>query len=142
MGDEFTTLLEKYRQPNNEMEGIFIYQQEPAQEANQNQQVIQGLLGNSSNLANNLLAQSQQQTAEAMNAKNAFLNQQEALAQQTQAQGAQLAEQERRKQQGGGLLGKLAMSYITGGLNNAIGGALGNAVGGSVGNVYSGGWLV
>lgn len=143
MGDEFTSLIEKYRNDPNEMEGIFIYQQEPV---HNQEQFMQGLLANSDNLANNMLSQSQQQTAEAINAKNAMLAKQDALEQQTMQQGAQLAEQERQRQQQGGLLGKIAMSYLTGGLNNAIGGALGNvfggAVGGSAGNVYPGGWLV
>lgn len=138
MNDEFMTLLDRYRQPPNQnMEGIFIYQQEPAQQTN-SQQMAKGLLGNSADLANNMIGLGQQQAQEAMNSSAAFQSQQQAMMNQTQAQAAQALERQKQEEaQKNALLGRIALSIATGGFGGGSG-----AVGGSVGDVYSGGWLV
>ena len=96
MNDDFMTLLDKYRneqQPQLEQphgfaleqielpdgdkplvdtEAFYMEQQQPLQQVQQNQQnqpqLMQGLLGKTDDLANNLIAQSQAQTQQAMQA--------------------------------------------------------------------------
>ena len=67
-------------------------------------QAIQQMMGKTSNAAQNMAAQGQQQTQVAMQGKNALMNQMDSQAAQTQQQAMQAAQQQ---QQQGGRLGKL-----------------------------------
>lgn len=67
-------------------------------------QAMQQMMGKTSNAAQNMAAQGQQQTQVAMQGKNALMNQMDSQAAQTQQQAMQAAQQQ--QQQGGGL-GKL-----------------------------------
>ena len=67
-------------------------------------QAMQQMMGKTSNAAQNMAAQGQQQTQAAMQGKNALMNQMDSQAAQTQQQAMQAAQQQ--QQQGGGL-GKL-----------------------------------
>ena len=67
-------------------------------------QAMQQMMGKTSNAAQNMAAQGQQQTQVAMQGKNALMNQMDSQAAQTQQQAMQAAQQ--LQQQGGGL-GKL-----------------------------------
>lgn len=141
MNDEFITLMDRYKNPQEDLEGFFIYDK-PDFNSQQVQQLTQGLLGKSADIAGNMVGLGQQQAQEAIAGSNAVRGQQEAVAAQAQQQAAQAMADEQRKQQqqGGGLLGRLLTSYITGGLNSALGGVLNGA--GAAGDVYKGGWLV
>lgn len=66
-------------------------------------QAMQQMMGKTSNAAQNMVAQGQQQTQSAMQGKNALMSQMDSQAAQTQQQAMQAAQQQ---QQGGGL-GKL-----------------------------------
>lgn len=68
-------------------------------------QAMQQMMGKTSNAAQNMAAQGQQQTQVAMQGKNALMNQMDSQAAQTQQQAMQAAQQQ-QQQQGGGL-GKL-----------------------------------
>ena len=65
---------------------------------------MQQMMGKTSNAAQNMATQGQQQTQIAMQGKNALMNQMDSQAAQTQQQAMQAAQQQ--QQQGGGL-GKL-----------------------------------
>lgn len=67
-------------------------------------QAMQQMMGKTSNAAQSMAAQGQQQTQVAMQGKNALMNQMDSQAAQTQQQAMQAAQQQ--QQQGGGL-GKL-----------------------------------
>ena len=67
-------------------------------------QAMQQMMGKTSNAAQNMAAQGQQQTQVAMQGKNDLMNQMDSQAAQTQQQAMQAAQQQ--QQQGGGL-GKL-----------------------------------
>lgn len=168
MNDDFMTLLDKYRneqQPHGfalerielpdgdkplvDTEAFFMEQ--PLQQVNQSQQnqpqFMKGLLGKTDDIANGLIAQSQAQTQQAMQASNMLQNQRDSQMAQTEQQAAQ-ALQKMKQQQGGGLLGGLLKSYLLGGIGGLIGGggtaaAAGSGVSGGFGGaVYPGGWLV
>lgn len=166
MNDDFMTLLDKYRQeqqphgfalerielpdgdkPFVDTEAFFMEQQQPQQAEQSQPQFMQGLLGKTDDLANGLIAQSQAQTQQAMQASNMLQNQRNSQMAQTEQQAAQ-ALQKMQQQQGGGLLGGLLKSYLLGGIGGLIGGggtaaAAGSGVSGGFGGaVYPGGWLV
>lgn len=122
MDDEILSLIEQMRQEQQGNNGISVTGV---------QQLSQGLLSNSNNslqalqknkntgaqLANNMVAQGQQQTQEAMQSKNALMNQQANLATQTEQQALSAAQQAQQSQQGGGLgaLLKLGAMIASGG---------------------------
>ncbi len=166
MNDDFMTLLDKYRQeqqphgfalerielpdgdkPLVDTEAFYMEQQQPQQVEQSQPQFMQGLLGKTDDLANGLIAQSQAQTQQAMQASNMLQNQRNSQMAQTEQQAAQ-ALQKMQQQQGGGLLGGLLKSYLLGGIGGLIGGggtaaAAGSGVSGGFGGaVYPGGWLV
>lgn len=166
MNDDFMTLLDKYRQeqqphgfalerielpdgdkPFVDTEAFFMEQQQPQQVEQNQPQLMQGLLGKTDDLANGLIAQSQAQTQQAMQASNMLQQQRNSQMAQTEQQAAQ-ALQKMQQQQGGGLLGGLLKSYLLGGIGGLIGGggtaaAAGSGVSGGFGGaVYPGGWLV
>lgn len=165
MNDDFMTLLDKYRQeqqphgfalerielpdgnkPFVDTEAFFMEQQQPQQVEQNQPQFMQGLLGKTDDLANGLIAQSQAQTQQAMQASNMLQNQRDSQMAQTEQQAAQ-ALQKMQQQQGGGLLGGLLKSYLLGGIGGLIGGggtaaAAGSGVSGGFGGAYPGGWLV
>ena len=88
-------------------------QQQPQQVEQSQPQFMQGLLGNTDNLANGLIAQSQAQTQQSMQASNMLQNQRDSQMAQTEQQAAQaLQRQQQEAAQQGALLGRLAMMFM------------------------------
>lgn len=81
-------------------------------------QAMQQMMGKTSNAAQNMVAQGQQQTQAAMQGKNALMSQMDSQAAQTQQQAMQAAQQQ---QQGGGLGKLLRLGLMISGAGGAGG---------------------
>lgn len=82
-------------------------------------QAMQQMMGKTSNAAQNMVAQGQQQTQAAMQGKNALMSQMDSQAAQTQQQAMQAAQQQ--QQQGGGLGKLLQLGLMISGAGGAGG---------------------
>lgn len=132
MNDEILSLIEQMQQgQNNTGVGASGVQQLSKGLLNSNNgfQAIQKLGGTSSQIANNMVAQGQQQTQEAIQGKNALQNQRDNLMSQAEQQANNALQQNQQQGSGLGTLLKIGAMIASGGGSAAAEGTAGSAVG-------------